>query len=106
MTTRQPAGRRVRYKGRVWTLVDLARAHGMRPAALVGRLGLGWSVAEAVETPVRPRGETAVTYRGVTDTIRGWSERTGIAYQTLYQRLRSGWPADRMFEKPRRKRAK
>ena len=34
--------------------------------------------------------EAVFTYKGVTKTIREWSKESGIAYNTLYQRLDRG----------------
>lgn len=34
--------------------------------------------------------EAVFTYKGVTKTIREWSKESGIAYNTLYQRLYRG----------------
>lgn len=40
-----------------------------------------------------------ITYRGETLTLIEWSEKTGINYDTLKNRLDSGFPLSRVFEK-------
>lgn len=40
------------------------------------------------------------THAGITDTLHGWSARTGIKYTTLFNRVQSGWPAERIFSRP------
>jgi len=33
-----------------------------------------------------------ITYNGVTDSLSGWSRRTGLGTTTIRQRLKKGWP--------------
>lgn len=51
--------KRVKYKGKEYTIAELARLNGMSRRTLSGRLRNGWSIEAAVETPVRNRTEMA-----------------------------------------------
>lgn len=31
-----------------------------------------------------------ITVNGITDTVKGWSERTGISKKTIYKRIKNG----------------
>lgn len=46
----------------------------------------------------------AITYHGVSASIRQWAELTGMNYYTLAARLRRGWPVGRALESPLRHR--
>lgn len=48
--------RRIRWKGEALTISQWARRLGVQKGALSGRLNAGWSVAEALGTPVGSRG--------------------------------------------------
>lgn len=41
------------------------------------------------------RSNHMVTYDGETHTVKEWSDRIGIPYKTLHNRLRSGWDISR-----------
>lgn len=46
----------VEYDGREQTASQWAREYGMKPKVVLGRLKLGWSIKDALETPVRGYG--------------------------------------------------
>ena len=46
-----------------------------------------------------------VTFRGDTRTLVDWCEQLGLPYFATYQRLRSGWSAERALTEPVRSRA-
>jgi hypothetical protein len=46
--------RYVEWEGKQWFLVDLCRHKGLHPSVVTGRLNLGWSLENALTTPVRP----------------------------------------------------
>ena len=69
-------------------------------------------VETAADTMVkRPRGRPpgagarTVTFGGKTQTLREWSAELGIGYQTLYQRLNKGEPANNAQKAMRTKKA-
>lgn len=41
-----------------------------------------------------------ITYKGVTKTMKQWSESTGIGYSKLRHRIYANWDIDRVFETP------
>lgn len=49
-----------------------------------------------------------ITFRGITDTMKGWSRRTGVPYITIKRRYRRGWTPEQIINGggPRRKRFK
>jgi hypothetical protein len=68
------------------------------------RINNGWPTNDVLAPPFcreRPkRGSKRYTHDGITDTIPGWSKRTGIPRTTLGMRLRDGWdPAKAFTEK-------
>lgn len=56
-------------------------------------------------TPIEQSNNTSkvrrLTYNGITDTIRGWSDRTGISIVTLRARCNDGWSITDIFETPK-----
>ncbi|WP_432112703.1 hypothetical protein [Streptomyces sp. S1] len=55
---------------------------------LRSRLALGWDPADAITKPRHDKPEMTFTYAGRTLSLRGWADQSGIAYHTLYNRLR------------------
>lgn len=45
-----------------------------------------------------------ITYKGETKTLKQWSEKTGINYTTLKERLNNGWSIEKAMCTPVRKR--
>lgn len=64
-----------------------------------------YAMTESGFTPYAPPVERrrnvhpTFTYKGVTRTIREWSERTGIPYQVMYARIKCGMDAERVMHK-------
>ena len=54
-TKRTPNSKTYTYLGEKLRLIDLSRLSGIAADTIAARLENGWSVEEAVETPVRPR---------------------------------------------------
>ena len=44
-----------------------------------------------------------LTFDGVTDTLSGWSKRTGISRSALHLRYYQGWSTERLLTQPQRK---
>lgn len=44
-----------------------------------------------------------IAYRGERKTAAQWAAVTGVSEKLIARRLRDGWPAERLFETPRRK---
>jgi hypothetical protein len=47
--------------------------------------------------PPMPQPRPTITHNGETMSLVDWSKRTGIHYCTLHQRLKAGWPAERIL---------
>ena len=44
-----------------------------------------------------------LTFRGMTHTLKQWSEITGVSYTALYNRVRRGWNIERILTTPQLK---
>jgi hypothetical protein len=104
------------YRGTKDSLAAWSRRIGIKEKTLRNRIRRRkWPVERALTTPVKPqlkRGDK-ITFKGVTDTMTGWSRRVGINAATLYDRLNfMHWPIARALTEPatkmpeRRKQAK
>lgn len=56
--------------------------------------------ADAIEQMNNRRNVHRLTANGITDTIRGWSERTGLPQDTIYLRLKRGASHDEAVNRP------
>jgi len=48
--------------------------------------------ATKLEQGANTRKAKLITHDGITDTIRGWARRLGMAHCVIGHRLRRGWP--------------
>lgn len=92
----RPSGNKIGYNGEQYkNFSDLARANGLTPRQLFKRLSRGWSLKEALETPIErenfivhaPKHE----YYDEELTIKEISNRTGIGVKQIHKRLSRGW---------------
>lgn len=106
-----PRDRRARRRmltldGQTHCLSEWAAIYGLPRDLLASRLDGGWDLREALTTPPRQRRATSPTLGrqyecgGESRTIQEWSEHLGVNKFTLYSRLKSGWPVDRVFSEP------
>ena len=73
------------------SLADCAKVSGYTRAAIYQRHKRGITGEALLKTSV-----TTITHNGITDSISGWSKRTGIKPTTIGQRLRKyGWSPER-----------
>jgi hypothetical protein len=49
----QKSLRRIKHRGRLWTVAELARKHGLSRNLVKARLNLGWTLKRALSTPRR-----------------------------------------------------
>lgn len=92
--------RRVEYDGKQWTLNSLARHVGISSGCLWSRLvAQGWDVTKAVTEPVLSH-KTLIEYNGVKFTFPELETFSGIASETLRERLFRGWSIKDAVEKP------
>ena len=79
----------VTYKGETRLLRELCEEMGIAVTVVWSRMGMGWSLEEALETPLqRIHG---MTYKGKTKSLREWAEQYKLPETTLYARLKRGW---------------
>lgn len=96
------SNRRLVYNEMELTIIEWAEHTGLNGSAIAQRIDrMGWTVGQSLglEPPPntvmgRPPRRT-ITCNGVTDTIPGWSARTGVPQHRIRQRLKQKWPAER-----------
>ena len=89
---------RVWLNGQGMTLRQWARAVGMHPSTLQGRLKTGIALEEALKPPVRL--DQRIGFRGQANTVAEWSRITGIEDATIRQRLKRGWSIEQALTTP------
>lgn len=47
------------------------------------------------------RNAVRLTFAGITDSLGGWSKRTGLALSTIHSRYNNGWDVDRILTFPK-----
>lgn len=55
--------------------------------------------ATQAQQQVNRRNNVFVSYNGETLVIPEWSRRTGVAIETIRQRIKKGWPLEKVFAK-------
>lgn len=100
--------RLVTIGGETKTIAQWAHEHNLNAATVWRRVNEGKSGEDLLAKPwrgSRKNGRTGtLTHNGITDTMAGWSRRTGIKYSTLAMRLiRYGWPLDKALEQEEKK---
>lgn len=93
----------IKYKGKEWSLQELAEASGHRAVTLHKRICyLGWDVDRAVATPLRSRiCNRLITYSGKQWHLVDLADAYGIKASTLYQRIYTlGWSVDDAITTP------
>lgn len=74
------------YEGETLNITQWAKRKGLTRAALSKRISTpGWTLEEALETPVR-RGPK-ITFNGETHTLNYWARRLGMSNSALENRL-------------------
>jgi hypothetical protein len=82
----------VEHNGETRTVAEWAKGVGVPPRLVYHRLYAGWSIHDALGTPVR-ESHRKIEWNGVTKTIPEWADVTGIPIHTIRKRLKNGWPA-------------
>ena len=89
------------YKGRVVTFAQLEKEKGYSDSTITKRLKSGWSLEEAIETPLKI---TLFEFRGEAKTLRQWAQEYGINVDTVRQRMNnSGWSLEKALTTPSNK---
>lgn len=97
----------VEFQGRSQTLAQWAQEYGIDWHVLRARLDrYGWSIEEALTTPVGERGYNRntryLTFQGRTQSVSAWAREVGLARRTIRNRLAKGWPLEKALTQPRR----
>lgn len=79
---------------------DVARANGITPSALAGRISSGWSIEQAVGIEEH-HPDNAITIGDETMTMAQWAAKLGISRQAVDQRIRNGWDIEDALTTPR-----
>jgi len=83
----------VKYKGKEWTVQDLADAHGIPHSRLRMRLARGWNLHRALTTPLqlsaRPK---CYRWGNKFYTLTDLCKYLNLDRELVKQRLRAGWP--------------
>ena len=93
--------RMLTYDGQTQCATAWANSLGMNAKTLYARLALGWTVEQALTTPVQ-RQRRGATFEGVTQSLADWAYTVGIKRKTLQARLDAGWSAERALTTPAR----
>jgi hypothetical protein len=84
--------------GKTFCVTDWAKALGIEPSAIAGRIERGWTSEDAVSIEPEHHERTYLTIRGETMTPHAWAKRSGIADSLVRHRLRHGWePEEAVF---------
>jgi len=78
-------------------ITNWSKELGIDRTTIYTRLESGWSVDEALGTPIRKR--IVIEYNDVSKTIYEWADELGIPAGTLDIRIRRGWSVARAFTK-------
>jgi hypothetical protein len=94
----------ITHAGITQCITDWAISAGMSVQVLKSRLNQGWSMEEALTTPVRPLTPTdvptVITYNGITQSLAQWAKDLHMSYATLYKRLVRGTSFEEAIKNP------
>lgn len=86
---------------------DWAMANGYRDDLTIDRIDVNGNYepsncqwATQKEQQNNKRNNHLLSYNGKTQTISQWSDETGLEWMVIYDRLRNGWPIDRILTEP------
>ena len=74
---------------------------GLTQNALLGRLSRGWSIADALNTPINiKKHERGLTFQGVTKSKSQWARDFGLSNSVLLSRIKKGWSIEDALNTP------
>jgi len=95
------SNRMIEYNGETKSLQQWADILGIKAHTLSQRLDTGWSVEDAMTTPVHTEfGSNPITYNGVTLPMAEWSRRLGLSPNSVANRIARGWSVEDAVTKP------
>ena len=99
-----PAPRQFEFRGRLATMAEIMTETGLSLSQVSKRTdGIRFFEKDELKDPNAPLPEHAhkVFFRGITDSVAGWSRRTGISKFVLHERIvQNGWPLKRALTEP------
>lgn len=91
--------RMITHKGKTQTMSQWAREVGLSNVVLSDRLGRGWTVEEALETPLTVR-PLMLTCDGRTQKVDDWAKEVGVCRKTIENRLWRGFSVEEAIMRP------
>ena len=89
--------KKILFEGRWISPKIFSRLTGIRYNTVLARINAGKSGSDLFK---RIQTEGSITYNGITDTYKGWSNRTGIKISTISMRLtKYKWPLEKALTK-------
>ena len=82
------------FRGRLATVPEIAAETGIKLSTAYRRHN-GKTYFEGSRRSV-----LTLTFNGVTDTTGGWAKRTGLKQGAIIQRIRRGWPVEKIVTTP------
>ena len=96
--------RLLELNGEVHNMAEWGRITGFGKEAIRSRLKLGWSVEDTLTKPVNKNmGQSrkeALSYKGVTGTLKEICKAVGANYHTVQTRMYRGWSLEQAIETP------
>lgn len=94
----------ITFNGKTQTLAEWSRETGIQEGTIRFRMKSGWSVRDALTTPVQKQKKREknyqIEYKGKSHTMTEWANIIGCRVATLRRRLYSGWSIERALETP------
>lgn len=99
---------KLEFKGRSQTLEEWSKELGIPIKTIKNRITRRFPVERVLQSDSNPApierrltGDVhEFTFQGETLTLQQWSQRLGIQYATLYDRVERGWSIERAFTEP------
>lgn len=94
---------RITYNGQTKTTTQWGRETGLNSQIITGRLKLGWSLEDALQTKKQRNkiGYRYITHNGKTQTLSQWARETGINKRTLSYRIdKLNWSVEKALTTP------
>ncbi len=92
------------FRGKKQSATDWARELSINPVTLHGRLRRGWTVEEALTTPVQETSKM-ITFQGKTQCLTDWAREYSMSIVVLSYRLKQGWTIEKALTTPVRKKS-
>jgi hypothetical protein len=97
--------RLLEFKGETNTLAEWGKIFNIKPGIIHKRLKRGWSMEDALtikenETNIKTFPHRFIEYNGISKTLSEWAIYSGIQKNTLFERIKRGWPIEKALTTP------